>query len=220
MQKFTEKDLEKWLRYGEGPQIDFKHAISNLPKIAKSIAAFANSKGGYLIIGIDDNKDILGTEIEAEKYQLNKATQNYCRPLVALDHHVLNYKGANLLIADIPESTSKPHFVLDKRGTEKLYIRVQDNCVIADDLFQQHLLSGSLNNAMQNSFMHQQIQQQITSLFQKNDSMDIQSYVEQSGLDHQQATRRLLDMVLSGVLTKEENKPVFRLSERQGLKIA
>ncbi len=220
MQKFTATDLEKWLRYGEGPQIDFKHAISNLPKIAKSIAAFANSKGGYLIIGIDDNKDILGTEIEAEKYQLNKATQQYCRPVVKLAHHVLNYKGANLLIAEVPESTAKPHFVLDKRGNEKLYIRVQDNCVVADDLFQQHLRSGSLNNAMQNGYMHQQIQQQIIHLFQQTGSMDIKNYAEQSGLDHQQATRRLLDMVLSGVLVKEVNQPVFRLCKQQGLKTA
>jgi len=50
--------------------------------------------------------------------------------------------------------------------------------------------------------------------------MDIKSYAEQSGLDHQQATRRLLDMVLSGVLVKEENQPVFRLCKWEGLKIA
>jgi len=213
MEKFTGKDLEKWLRFGEGPQIDFKHTVNNLNKIARSIAAFANSKGGYLIIGIDDNKDILGVEIEAEKYQLNKATTNYCRPVIKLNYHILNYKAAPLLIAEVPESTSKPHFILSENGDEKLYIRVQDNCIIADELFKKHLLSGSLNNAMQNSFVYEKVKQQVITTFKEYGIIDINTYAQISGLDNQQATRRLLDMVLSGVLLKENDKPLFKLCE-------
>ena len=41
---------------GEGEQLDFKREISSSIRIAKSLSAFANHKGGTLLIGVNDNK--------------------------------------------------------------------------------------------------------------------------------------------------------------------
>jgi len=212
--------LIQCLKKGEGPTIDFKHAVTNLEKIARAVVAFANSKGGYLIIGIDDNKDILGVKIEAEKYQLNKAIQQYCSPIVPVKFHTINFKGAMILIAEIIESTSKPHFSINKKGEKKLYIRIQDNCVIADDLFAEYLLSGSLNNAMQNHGIIQQITEQVRLTFDGKASLSVEDYAKLSGLDNAQATRRLLHLVLAGVLEKEVNQPIFKLHKNYRLKVA
>jgi len=219
MKQFTERDLIDCLRKGEGPNIDFKHAVTNLEKIARAVAAFANSKGGYLIIGIDDNKDILGVKIEAEKYQLNKAIKQYCYPIVPAIFHTVNFKGAMILIAEIKESTSKPHFSTNKKGEKKLYIRIQDNCVLADDLFAEYLLSGSLNNALQNHAIIRQITEQVRNVFGAQTSLTAEDYAKLSGLDNAQATRRLLHLVLAGVLEKEVNKPVFKLHKDYRLKV-
>jgi len=220
MKIFTERDLLQCLKKGEGPTIDFKHAVTNLEKIARAVAAFANSKGGYLIIGIDDNKDILGVKIEAEKYQLNKALQQYCSPIVPVIFHTINFKGANILIAEIVESTSKPHFSINKKGEQKLYIRIQDSCVLADDLFAEYLLSGSLNNAIQNHSIIQKITEQVRKTFGTKTSLSVEDYAKLTGLDNAQATRRLLHLVLAGVLEKEVNQPVFRLYKDYQTKVA
>jgi len=220
MKIFTERDLLQCLKNGEGPTIDFKHAVTNLEKIARAVAAFANSKGGYLIIGIDDNKDILGVKIEAEKYQLNKAVKQYCSPIVPVKFHTVNFKGAMILIAEIVESTSKPHFSINKKGEKKLYIRIQDNCVLADDLFAEYLLSGSLNNAVQNYSVIQKITEQVCDAFKSKVSLTAEDYAKISGLDNAQATRRLLHLVLAGVLEKEVNQPVFKLHKSYKLKVA
>jgi len=220
MRTFTEKDLLQCLRKGEGPTIDFKHAVTNLEKIARAVAAFANSKGGYLIIGIDDNKDILGVKIETEKYQLNKAIQQFCSPTVPVQFHTINFRGAMILIAHIVESTSKPHFSINKKGAKKLYIRIQDNCVLADDLFAEYLLSGSLNNALQNYSIIQKITEEVRHTFGAKASLTVEDYAKLSGLDNAQATRRLLHLVLAGVLEKEVNQPVFKLYKDFQLKVA
>lgn len=209
---YSEKHLLQWLREGEGPRLDFKHAVSNIHKIARSIAAFANSKGGVLVIGVDDNKDILGVNVEAEKYQLNQAIK-LCEPITKVDYEVINFKGASILAATVQESQSKPIYAFDKKGNKKLYVRIQDNCVIADSLFEEYLLNGSLNNPLIAYSVYEQVRQKVAATFANHNSLSAAKYATIAGLDEKQATRRLLDMVLNGLLQKEENKAVFYLAK-------
>jgi len=210
---YTEKHLLQWLREGEGPRLDFKHAVSNLHKIARSITAFANSKGGVLVIGVDDNKDILGVNVEAEKYQLNQAIEKFCQPNIKVDYHIINFKGAPILAAVVAESQNKPIYAVDKKGNKKLYVRIQDNCVIADILFEEYLLNGSLNNPMIAYSVYEQVRQKVASTFANQNSISAAEYATKAGLDEKQATRRLLDMVLNGLLLKEEDKANFYLAK-------
>jgi len=211
---YSEKHLLQWLREGEGPTLDFKHAVTNLHKIARSITAFANSKGGILVIGIDDNKDILGVNVEAEKYQLNKALKNFCAPTLPLQYHIINFKGAPILVAPVPESQSKPIYAIDKKGNKKLYVRIQDNCVIADSLFEEYLLNGSLNNPMIAYSVYENVRQKVAATFENHGTLSAAEYAKMAGLEEKQATRRLLDMVLNGLLLKEENNANFYLAKQ------
>ena len=55
-----EFNIYKRISEGEGQQLDFKFAITDSKKIARSMAAFANSDGGVLLIGVKDNGKIVG----------------------------------------------------------------------------------------------------------------------------------------------------------------
>ncbi len=65
---------------GEHVQQDFKYAISDARKIARSISAFANNMGGRLLIGVKDNGAIAGVRNEEDIYVVEQAAQLYCRP--------------------------------------------------------------------------------------------------------------------------------------------
>lgn len=54
------KDLEKIVHSSEGNQVEFKLDIVNPSIIAKTISAFANTYGGLILFGIDDNRKIVG----------------------------------------------------------------------------------------------------------------------------------------------------------------
>ncbi len=81
IQRFTEKpDIAKIINQEEDEKLEFKsslrfdHKIGNinrdLEKAAmKSIAAFLNSKGGYLVIGIDDSRKPLGLHHDYQTLQ-------------------------------------------------------------------------------------------------------------------------------------------------------
>ncbi|WP_301747923.1 helix-turn-helix domain-containing protein [uncultured Duncaniella sp.] len=49
---------------GEYEHQDFKFAVSDARKIARSLSAFANNDGGRLLIGVKDNGAIAGVRNE------------------------------------------------------------------------------------------------------------------------------------------------------------
>ena len=53
--------IENLLQLKEGVRLEFK-AQPNIDAIAKSITSFINTQGGDLVVGIDDNKKVLGVE--------------------------------------------------------------------------------------------------------------------------------------------------------------
>ena len=93
---------------GESEILDFKKTISSASKIAKTLSAFANHKGGRLLIGVNDNKTISGVKSEDEKYMLDMAAHFYCKP--EIDIEIIEWEmGKKVVIeAIIPEGKNKP----------------------------------------------------------------------------------------------------------------
>ena len=53
-------DIKQLLAQKENRKLEFKQTLPNHDKIIKTAIAFSNCKGGYLIIGVADNNQILG----------------------------------------------------------------------------------------------------------------------------------------------------------------
>ena len=56
----NEKELQQLISKGENQNIEFKQAASSAKDLAREIAAFANTYGGKLIIGVDDSGKLIG----------------------------------------------------------------------------------------------------------------------------------------------------------------
>lgn len=116
---------------GEGEVLDFKKTISSAAKIAKTLSAFSNHKGGRLLIGVNDNKTISGVRSEDEKYMLDMAAGFYCKPEVNLTINEWELGGKTVLEAIIPESKEKPVYAKDEDGKWWVHIRVKDQSLLA-----------------------------------------------------------------------------------------
>ncbi|MBQ4475203.1 MAG: ATP-binding protein, partial [Bacteroidales bacterium] len=66
-------ELQERIAEGEGLHLDFKHSITDSGKIARSLAAYANTDGGSLLIGVRDNGLIAGVKSEEECYMIETA---------------------------------------------------------------------------------------------------------------------------------------------------
>ncbi len=83
------RQLLEIIEEGENIQCEFKRKFSTAEKIAREMVAFANTKGGYILFGVDDDKKIVGVESEKETTELVKDTAvNHCEPklLYSIDY--------------------------------------------------------------------------------------------------------------------------------------
>ncbi|MCC6398020.1 MAG: ATP-binding protein, partial [Bacteroidetes bacterium] len=64
------KDVNRLIEEGEGFEIEFKRKVSTQEKIARALIAFANTKGGHILFGVDDDGSIVGVESEKSEVDL------------------------------------------------------------------------------------------------------------------------------------------------------
>ncbi len=105
--KEAEQCISKPLsRSGENQQLDFKFEISDAKKIARTFSAFANTRGGKLLIGVKDNGKISGIRSDEEAYMAESAAHLFCKPAVPFQLKRWVVEGRCILEVEIPASTS------------------------------------------------------------------------------------------------------------------
>lgn len=120
---------------GEHEHQDFKFAISDARKIARSISAFANNDGGRLLIGVKDNGVIAGVRSEEDIYMIETAAETFCRPSVSVEFTAFKVAtGVVVIRAVIPQSPAPPVSVVEEGGLLRAYYRVADENIIAHPL--------------------------------------------------------------------------------------
>lgn len=127
--------LERAIAEGEHEMQDFKYSISDARKIARSLSAFANHRGGRLLIGVKDNGVIAGVRNEEDIYVVEQAASMCCRPQQKLGFRALKGGDGNVVIcADIAKAVRRPVMALDTDGEWKAYRRVADENILATPL--------------------------------------------------------------------------------------
>lgn len=128
-----DKDLLlEYIDEGEHVGQDFKYAISDSRKIARSISAFANNRGGRLLIGVKDNGAIAGVKSEEEFYMIEQAAQMYCKPPQRVSNSLYCFDGKYVLVAEIAKSKDLV-FTKEEGNRLKAYFRVDDENIQIPD---------------------------------------------------------------------------------------
>ncbi|MGQ1891706.1 AlbA family DNA-binding domain-containing protein [Thermophagus sp. OGC60D27] len=124
--------MKKRIAEGEHQQQDFKYAINDSKKIARSLAAFANTDGGRLLVGVKDNGRIAGVSSDEEYFMVEAAAKRYCRPPVDFEVKEWHSEGKTVIEIIIPKSENRPHKAPTKEGKYKVYVRVKDQNLLAN----------------------------------------------------------------------------------------
>jgi len=124
-------DVKNLAQTGEGFYLEFKRTIPSAEKIAREIVAFANSNGGTILVGVDDDKTLVGVEgYHEEEYLLNKASREFCAPAVDISIEIVHFGERDLMVIRVPEADKKPVSVVEQQG-EVVYIRENDQNKVA-----------------------------------------------------------------------------------------
>lgn len=127
--------IHSLIEEGEHEQQDFKFAISDARKIARSISAFSNHSGGRLLIGVKDNGVVAGVRNEEDVYMIETAAEMYCRPSVKVRMTAFKVDpGIVVIRAEIPKALRPPVCVVEEGNKLRAYYRVKDENIVAHPL--------------------------------------------------------------------------------------
>ena len=111
----TRKELDGLVTQGENDHLEFKTKASHPDKILKEFVAFANTRGGHLLIGVNDDGKISGLNNPEEDAEvMEQALSSHCRPKLKYRYQFIPISRKKSAIHyHIFESRNKPHFVID-----------------------------------------------------------------------------------------------------------
>jgi predicted HTH transcriptional regulator len=133
------RDVNRLIDQGEGFEIEFKRKVSTPEKIARAMIAFANTKGGHILFGVDDDGSIVGVESEKSEVDLiRQAGTDFCLPEIDPGIDIVPFDGKDVIVAYVEESTDKPHYFTGNSNGRtqneeetKVFIRVNDKTMMA-----------------------------------------------------------------------------------------
>lgn len=201
----TRKQLIKLIEDGENLTVEFKQRFSSEEKIAKEMIAFANTKGGVIIFGVEDDGKICGVLSEKGEAELIKiAAEKYCEPPVQYSIDFLNIGKEELVVVNIFESENKPHRIQDYRGkidlnTAHVYVRVNDKSVLAGKEMVKILQSRTNETALVNYTISKN-EKIAFELLERQDTITVKQLADKANLSNRRASRTLINMVRANLL--------------------
>ncbi|MFO8030559.1 MAG: ATP-binding protein [Cyclonatronaceae bacterium] len=207
------RDLKNLIRSGEGLLLEFKRCISSPEKIAREIAAFANTHGGHLLVGVDDDHTITGVESYHEQdFYLEQAARELCSPALVYRMEVIPYFHREILLVHIEESEQKPVVVQNGQG-DAIYVRVDDQSVRASDEMAEVMRAQASERGI--TFNYGTHEQKLFRYLNEYPNITVEQYSSLADINRKKASRILVDLTTLGVLkiNKKNQINVFTLSQ-------
>jgi len=195
---FSRLKLKELISKGEGECLDFKQTITSAQKIAKSLCAFANTKGGILLVGIKDNGSPAKINPEEEKYVLEMSAALHCNPELEVHFRIEEYLGREILVAEIPKSKTKPHFAKGDDGKWWAYIRVHDQCLLASKVMLDVMRNET--EGEETKLTYGTAEKILLNHLEKVERVTLKEYCKLANIGRWRAQKILVNLVRMGVV--------------------
>ncbi len=214
------RELKELIEEGENIQNEFKRKFSASDKIAREMIAFANTKGGHIIFGIDDDKEIIGVESEKEIAELVKDTaENYCEPPLDYNISYIELEGKEIVVVSILESDNKPHKLQDYSdqfdiNKAVVTIRVNDKSVQASKEMVRLLRANSGKMSLK-KYVVGPNEKTVFEYLSKKERISVKELSNLVNISERRASRTLVKMVRANLLmihTKDNGEEFFTAS--------
>jgi len=199
----TLKELNRIAENGESQTVEFKKKIDFPEKVVKEVVAFANTKGGNLFIGIEDDGIVSGLKYpDEETYSLNNAIESMCKPKINYQFHKISIsKKRSVLHYKIFSNGIRPHLVIYDSGKSNAYVRIADKSIKASR--EVKAVIGGRSHPKDIKFTYGDPETILMHYLQDNGTITLNQFVENTGLSNKKASKILVTLVLANVLTVE-----------------
>ncbi|MCI0470125.1 MAG: putative DNA binding domain-containing protein, partial [Candidatus Aminicenantes bacterium] len=113
---YTEIEIKQLITGGENSSVEFKSSAVTSDSLAREIVAFANSSGGIVLIGVEDDGEITGLSPgkRYDEWAANIARNNVT-PAVQVEYYEITIDNKRIAVIEVPKGKDKPYQTSDHR---------------------------------------------------------------------------------------------------------
>jgi predicted HTH transcriptional regulator len=207
--------LKRLVSQGEGSTLEFKRRATFPEKIIHEMIAFANTKGGILLLGIGDEGSLAGLKYPEDERHVMQEALKKVRPGLSYEETIIPISGTRTVIRyDIPESKTKPHCIIASDNVKTSYVRVDDKSIKASKELREIVRRKQRMKDVR--FQYGEHEKFLMQYLEEKKAITLKEFVELSGLNKFYASKKLILLVVANVLriTPSEKgdlySPVYR----------
>lgn len=211
MMRRKDLHIQNLIQEGEHQMLDFKFEISDSRRIARSLAAFANTDGGRLLVGVKDNGAIAGVRSDEEIHMIEAAAEMYCQPPVRYSTEEWEINGKTVLEVIVPKDLAEKHKAPDNQGQYKIFVRVKDENLVADNVLIKVWRSNKLSRPAKITFT--ETEHLLLTYLTENKEITLGEFQQLAQIGRRKAEAILADFVIVGTieLVQTNQNTYFRL---------
>jgi len=196
----TEKQLFEILKQKESTTLEFKSRIDSPYKIARTLAAFANTSGGQLIIGVNDDKSIKGCSEVEEMTKVIYAASELVVPAIDIVYSSVKVEDKhNIMIVNITEAVNKPHEAIDEHEHRTVYVRANDETTpVTKEMTQVMIKAGDKD--INKQILEQPNVKYLITYLKKNTKITAKEYAKLVNISAYRATKLLEALTYESIL--------------------
>lgn len=184
---------------GEGLRTEFKKKATHPEKIVREIIALANTEGGYLFIGVDDDGTVSGQRfIEEEIFVMDRAIAELIQPQLSVEREVLHLNAKKgVAVYKISKSELRPHYLIEE-NRKKAYVRSGDRSIQASKEMWEILKRQKLEENI--VFSYGKKERILLQALEAKSTITLREYMQLAKIPVFIASKTLVRLVLANVL--------------------
>ncbi len=141
-------ELRALVSQPESDVLEFKTRLTEPQIVARVISAFANSRGGTLIVGVKEGGEIVGVDDPTRTRRILEYALQRISPQINIESEVVAVDGRSLLVVKTPSGQHSPYFIdghafrrtgdaITSLTSNEIYSVIRDRATTLDDVLAQ-----------------------------------------------------------------------------------
>jgi len=202
----TSDDVRRLATLGEGRTLEFKNRVPRPERIAREVIALANTDGGKVLVGVDDDGTVLGVkDAQEEFYALQTALDDRILPPVDLRFEPVRIsRTREVLVVHVPASVDRPHVLRPDRrpdGTlppQRAFVRVADQSVEASREAVALMKAEGRGDAV--AFTFGDAERRLLEYLDRHERITVKEYARMNKLPPWKASKALVMLARAGIV--------------------
>lgn len=192
--------LRRQVAGGEGLQLEFKRKVAYPDKVVRELLAFANTLGGVLLVGVDDDGSLPGVRYpEEEILEVKQAMQKRAAPRVAVKSEILALNKKKFVVRlEVAPHPQRPVFFIHPDGKKDCYVRHNDQSMKASFEMREIIRQSKWKRDIH--FTFSEAESKLFAYLQQHSSVTLSQFRALVPLSRNEASAKLVKLVLANLL--------------------